>query len=81
METPATSARLKLKGGAAASPAPNSPAPDEAPQPIPLRPLDVSGVVVSKAALIDALRVYVPTLADLQVFEDGEQFLLRLAAS
>jgi hypothetical protein len=46
---------------------------------VPLQPLRVSGVVVRKADLIAALRVYVPALADLQVTEDGEHFWLMLA--
>lgn len=55
---------------------PSSPAP----RPITLTPLAVSGVVVSKAALIEALRVYVPALVDLEVVEDGERFVLDLAS-
>jgi hypothetical protein len=38
----------------------------------------VEGVVVRKADLIQALRVYVPALADVQVTEDGEHFWLML---
>ena len=48
-------------------------------QPIPLKPLAVSGICVTKAALIDALRVYVPALVDVEVVEDGERFLLVVA--
>ena len=48
------------------------------PQTVPLQPLRVSGVVVRKADLIDALRVYVPALEDLQVTEDGDHFWLML---
>jgi len=44
----------------------------------PLPPLRVSGVVVRKADLIEALRLYVPGLLDVQVTEDGEQFWLML---
>ena len=51
----------------------------EAPQPIPLKPLAVSGVIITKAALLDALRVYAPNLAGLEVVEDGERFILTLA--
>ncbi len=46
------------------------------PEPIPLKPLRVSGVVVRKADLIEALRIYVRGLTDLQVTEDGEHFWL-----
>lgn len=46
---------------------------------IPLRPLVVSGVCVTKAALVDALRVYVPNLMDIEVVEDGERFLLTVS--
>ena len=47
-------------------------------QPTPLAPLRVSGVVVRKGDLVEALRVYVPALRDLQVTEDGEHFWLLL---
>ncbi|MBI2938879.1 MAG: hypothetical protein HYY04_00440 [Chloroflexi bacterium] len=46
---------------------------------IPLRPLKVSGIVVRKADLVEALRIYVPGLSDLRVDEDGEQFFLLLS--
>ena len=45
---------------------------------IPLKPLRISGIVVRKADLIEALRIYTPTLRDLQVTEDGEHFWLIL---
>ena len=38
----------------------------------------MSGVVVRKADLVEALKVYVPNLADLQVTEDGEHFWLLM---
>ncbi|TAK33710.1 MAG: hypothetical protein EPO21_12170 [Chloroflexota bacterium] len=47
-------------------------------QSISLKPMRVSGVVVRKADLIEALIVYVPALRDIQVTEDGEQFWLIL---
>ncbi len=50
----------------------------EASQAIALRPLRVSGLVVHKAEIIEALRVYAPNLSDLQVTEDGEHFWLML---
>ena len=59
-------------------PAPNGDVAD-APAPIALKPLAVSGIVVTKAALVEALRVYVPALVDLEVVEDGERFVLDLA--
>lgn len=43
-----------------------------------LRPLRVSGIVIGKADLIEALRAYVPALCDLQVTQDGEHFWLML---
>ncbi len=46
---------------------------------VPLRPIEISGVVVRKAALITALQIYVPQLQDLRVFEGGDYFLLELA--
>ena len=45
---------------------------------IELRPLRVAGLVVAKAEVVAALRVYVPQLADLSVTEDGEHFWLVL---
>jgi len=42
-------------------------------------PLNVRGLVVNKADLIGALRLYVPQLTDLSVL-DGDQFLLHLTA-
>ncbi|MBI2954180.1 MAG: hypothetical protein HYY30_07700, partial [Chloroflexi bacterium] len=47
-------------------------------QPVPLAPLNVSGVVVKKKDLIEALRIYIPLIADIQAFEDGEQFYIML---
>lgn len=44
----------------------------------PLPPLAVSGLVVTKAALVRALRVYVPQLVDLEPLEGG-RYMLRLA--
>lgn len=44
--------------------------------PAALQPLRASGVVVTKADLIEALRVYVPQMHDIQVTEDGEHFWL-----
>ena len=46
--------------------------------PVALKPLRVSGLVVSKAEVVEALRVYVPGLVDLSVTEDGEFFWLML---
>lgn len=43
-----------------------------------LRPLRVAGLVVAKTALVEALRVYVPGLVDVQATEDGEHFWLIL---
>ncbi|MBI3978839.1 MAG: hypothetical protein HY331_11700 [Chloroflexi bacterium] len=45
--------------------------------PIPLRPMPISGVVVGKADLLAALQVYGP-FEDVEVFEDGQRFLLKL---
>lgn len=62
-----------------------APVPDgnafEAPAPIPLEPLTISGVVITRAALVEVLRVYVPGLTDLEVVGDGERFVLNLAPS
>jgi hypothetical protein len=43
-----------------------------------LQPLRVSGVVVDKAALIEALRIYLPGLSDIVSTEDGDHFWLML---
>ena len=61
-------------------PVPGDPG-DQSPQSVPLRPLAVSGVCVTNGALIDALRIYIPNLADIEVVEDGERFLLNLEAT
>ncbi|MBI3978327.1 MAG: hypothetical protein HY331_09090 [Chloroflexi bacterium] len=45
--------------------------------PIPLRPIPISGVVVGKTELLAALQVYGP-FEDIEVFEDGQRFLLKL---
>jgi hypothetical protein len=45
-----------------------------------LPPLNVSGLVVRKAALIAALRIYVPQLGDITAL-DEQRFLLTLAGS
>ncbi|MGH2461756.1 MAG: hypothetical protein ACRDIY_23120 [Chloroflexota bacterium] len=44
-----------------------------------LPPLRVSGLVVAKADLVRALRVYVPQLVDIAAL-DGESFVLTLTA-
>ncbi len=53
-----------------------SPLPETEVRPVPLPPLNISGVVVKKKDLIEALRIYVPLIADIQPFEDGENFYL-----
>ncbi len=53
----------------------NGSPPPEA-QPIPLPALNISGVVVKKKDLVAVLKVFVPLLADIQPFEDGENFYL-----
>ena len=40
-------------------------------------PLNITGLVVAKADLVNALRIYVPQLADITVL-DNECFLLSL---
>ena len=47
----------------------------------PLPPLKISGIVVKKADLVAALRIYVPTVIDIQPFEDGENFFVVLGAA
>lgn len=45
---------------------------------VPLAPLRVSGLVVRKADLIEALQVYVPGLVDLICTEDGAHYWLQI---
>lgn len=52
----------------------------QAPQTVPLKPLAVSGVRITKSALIEALRIYIPNLADIEIVEDGERLLADIAA-
>jgi len=47
---------------------------DRATEAQPLPPLGVSGVVLSKAQLLDALRVYVPGITDFSPLPDGQHF-------
>ena len=58
-------------------------APPEAPSPVPepamLPPLVVSALMVTKADLIAALRVYLPHLTDVEAIDGGERFLLSVA--
>ena len=42
----------------------------------PLPPLGVSGVVLSKAQLLEALRVYVPNIVDFSPLPDGQHFYI-----
>jgi hypothetical protein len=50
-------------------------------KPIQLPPLNVSGVVVKKKDLVEALRIYVPLISDIQAFEDGDNFYILLEGS
>ncbi len=43
--------------------------------------LAVSGVVLSKAQLVAALRVYVPAVVDIQPLADGQHFSLLFGPS
>jgi hypothetical protein len=49
-------------------------------EPIPIKPLEISAVCISRGALLEALRIYLPTISDIQVLdaEDGERFLLTI---
>jgi len=56
-----------------------APAPDGEGGPArPVSPLQVSGLVVSPAALVAALRLYLPQLSTIEPLDDG-RFLLQLA--
>lgn len=65
--------RVRLREGAPSEGNGTAPAPGVA-----LKPLCISGVVVTKTALVQALKIYVPALNDIQVTEDGENFWLIL---
>ena len=52
--------------------------PPAQPAPPSMPPLAVGGLVVTKAALVRALRAYVPQFVDLEPLEGG-RYLLRLA--
>ncbi|MCL4459824.1 MAG: hypothetical protein M1136_01820 [Chloroflexi bacterium] len=47
-------------------------------EPRPLPSLRISGVVLNKPQLIEALRLYIPNLSDFQVLDEGERFYLAL---
>ncbi|GEM_PF-2228977 len=42
----------------------------------PVPPLNISGVVITKAQLLDALRVYIPNIADFNPLQDGQHFYI-----
>jgi hypothetical protein len=48
--------------------------------PRPLPPLAVSALMVTKADLIAALRIYLPTISDLEAI-DGDRFLLSVSGT
>ncbi len=53
----------------------------EAPSPIQIQPLSISALVVTKAALVQALKIYVPGLRDIELLEggaDGDRYLLTV---
>ena len=45
-----------------------------------LQPLIISSLVVKKKDLIEALRVYLPAISDIEVFGDGERFAISLGS-
>lgn len=60
----------------APSPAPQGP--PERPVAMAGQPLMIAGLVVRKAALVAALRAWVPNAVDVAVSEDGENFFIFL---
>lgn len=52
----------------------------EAMPPMTLPPLTVSALMVTKADLIEALRIYLPNISDLEAIE-GDRFLLGVAGN
>lgn len=53
-------------------------APAKQPTPLALPPLTVSALMVTKADLIAALRIYLPHLSDIEMI-DADRFLLSIA--
>ena len=45
----------------------------------PLPPLSVSGVILTKAQLLDALRIYFPSITDFSPLPDGDHFSVLFA--
>jgi hypothetical protein len=53
----------------------------DSPPLIPIKPLNISALVITKQALIEALQIYLPGLRNLEILEggaDGERFLLTI---
>jgi hypothetical protein len=46
--------------------------------PLPLPPLTINALMVTKADLVQALRVYLPNIADIEAI-DGDRFLLSVS--
>ena len=52
--------------------------PNESPEPIALKPMAISGVCVTKEALVEALKIYLPTIQNIQAVENEAFFLITL---
>lgn len=65
-----------LTGSTPATPGGDNPAPLPVGQPAEstVPPMAITGVVVTKGQLLDALRVYVPTIRDFAPLPDGQHF-------
>lgn len=61
----------EVNGAAPPSSVPSSP---------PLPPLTISALMVTKADLIAALRIYLPAISDLEAI-DGDRFLLAVSGA
>ncbi len=53
------------------------PEPGEAPV-VQVQPLEVTGLVLTKAALLKALRIYVPTLVEIEPDGAGDRYVLTV---
>ena len=47
-------------------------------QPIALKPMAIAGVCVTKDALVEALKIYLPTIQNIQAVENESFFLITL---
>lgn len=51
------------------------------PQAIPIKPLHVSGDVINRRALVEALQLYIPNAVDIMCTDDGEHYWIMIGES